>query len=196
MKKMLIVGLLFGMAGMANASQIDTVDYDTVTVRNTLVVVGSQTVAGTLSVTGALTATGGVTGNAATATALAANPADCSANQFANAIAASGALTCAAVGNAATTAASANTASAIVTRDASGNFSATNIQVSSNITSGNPSGYLGVWAATPTAHNIGDTYFDTYHTAVGFSTATFAASASGWLWSTLEAGTAVWTTYE
>lgn len=36
-----------------------------------------------------------ITGNSATATALAANPADCSAGQYANAIAASGALTCA-----------------------------------------------------------------------------------------------------
>jgi hypothetical protein len=148
-------------------------------------------------VTGNVTGSAGsATGNAATATALAANPADCSANQFANAIAASGALTCAAVGNAATTAASANTASAIVTRDASGNFSATKVSASSSTTSGNPSGYLGVWATTPTAHNIGDTYFDTYHNAIAVSTATFAASASGWLWSTVVAGTAVWTTYE
>lgn len=39
-------------------------------------------------------------GNAATATALAANPADCAANQFANAISASGALSCAAIADA------------------------------------------------------------------------------------------------
>lgn len=38
-----------------------------------------------------------LSGNASTATALAANPADCSANQFATTIAASGALTCAAI---------------------------------------------------------------------------------------------------
>jgi hypothetical protein len=38
-----------------------------------------------------------LTGNASTATALAADPADCSANQFANAINASGTLTCAAL---------------------------------------------------------------------------------------------------
>ena len=38
-----------------------------------------------------------VSGNAGTATALAANPTDCSANQFANAIAANGNLTCAAL---------------------------------------------------------------------------------------------------
>lgn len=48
--------------------------------------------------TGMLTVTGvtsTVTGNASTATALAADPADCGANQFATAIAASGAFTCA-----------------------------------------------------------------------------------------------------
>jgi hypothetical protein len=39
----------------------------------------------------------GITGNASTATALAANPTDCSAGQFATAIAANGNLTCAAV---------------------------------------------------------------------------------------------------
>ncbi len=42
-----------------------------------------------------------VTGNAGTATAFASNPTDCSANQFANAIAASGDLTCAALTDAA-----------------------------------------------------------------------------------------------
>lgn len=43
--------------------------------------------------------TSALVGNADTATALAANPADCAANQFANTIAASGALTCAALGD-------------------------------------------------------------------------------------------------
>jgi len=42
----------------------------------------------------------GIAGNAVTATALAANPADCAANQFANTIAASGALSCAAIADA------------------------------------------------------------------------------------------------
>lgn len=42
-----------------------------------------------------VTSAGATTGNAETATALAANPADCAANQFATTIAASGALTCA-----------------------------------------------------------------------------------------------------
>lgn len=41
--------------------------------------------------------TGALTGNASTATALASNPNDCSANQFANAIVASGNLTCASI---------------------------------------------------------------------------------------------------
>ena len=49
---------------------------------------------------GTVTATtfiGALTGNASTASALAANPTDCSANQFANVIAANGNLTCAAL---------------------------------------------------------------------------------------------------
>ncbi len=51
----------------------------------------------TANLTGNVTGnvTGAVTGNASTATALAANPTDCSANQFANTIAASGNLSCA-----------------------------------------------------------------------------------------------------
>lgn len=44
--------------------------------------------------------TGAVTGNASTATALAANPTDCSSNQYANAIAASGNLSCSAIADA------------------------------------------------------------------------------------------------
>ena len=52
--------------------------------------------------TGIVTAniTGALTGNALTATALASNPVDCSANQFANAIASSGNLTCSAIADA------------------------------------------------------------------------------------------------
>lgn len=91
--------------------------------------------AGTITATLTGNVTGNLTGNASTATALASNPSDCAANTFANAIAASGNLTCAAINlasadvtgvlpNANTTAASANTASAIVARDGSGNFSA------------------------------------------------------------------------
>ena len=47
--------------------------------------------------------TAAITGNADTATALAANPADCAANTFATTIAANGDLTCAAVGDAGVT---------------------------------------------------------------------------------------------
>ena len=56
---------------------------------------GDLIVAGGATITGSLT--GAVTGNADTATALAANPTDCGANEFATTIAASGNLTCAAV---------------------------------------------------------------------------------------------------
>jgi hypothetical protein len=64
---------------------------------------GTITATLTGNVTGNLTGnvtgnlTGAVTGNASTATALAADPTDCSSGQYANAIAASGNLTCAAV---------------------------------------------------------------------------------------------------
>jgi hypothetical protein len=77
-------------------------------------------------VTGNLTGnvTGAVTGNADTATALAANPADCAADTYATTIAASGALTCASITNASTTATASNTNSTIVLRDGSGNFAA------------------------------------------------------------------------
>jgi len=85
-------------------------------------------------------------GNAGTATALAADPADCGANTFTNAINASGTLSCTAVGNAATTATSSNTASAIVARDASGNFSAGTISAA---LSGN-AGTATALAADPT----------------------------------------------
>lgn len=80
------------------------------------------------------TVTAALSGNSSTSTALAADPTDCAANRYATTIAASGNLTCAQVDlasgvtgtlpNANTTAASANTNSAIVTRDGSGNFSA------------------------------------------------------------------------
>lgn len=65
-------------------------------------VLGSLTGDVTGNVTGNTTGvhTGAVTGNASTATALAANPADCAANTFATTIVASGALTCAAVADA------------------------------------------------------------------------------------------------
>lgn len=58
-----------------------------------VVTTGTQTFAG--SKTFSSTITGSISGNAGTATALASNPTDCSAGQYASAIAASGNLTCA-----------------------------------------------------------------------------------------------------
>jgi hypothetical protein len=117
------------------------------------------------NVTGNLT--GAVTGNASTATALAANPADCSANQFATTIAASGDLTCAqptvsnlsALGaskaletngsgvitvSSFAPATSANTASALVARDGSGNFSAGTITATLSGNASNVSGTVAI----------------------------------------------------
>ncbi len=67
-------------------------------VSNALNVTGAGAVTGvtTLNASGTITAPT-FSGNATTATAFAANPDDCSANQFANAIAADGDLTCAAI---------------------------------------------------------------------------------------------------
>ena len=61
------------------------------------------------------------TGNSATATALAANPADCASNQFANAIAASGDLTCAALTLAGAQFANQGTTTTVLHGNASGN---------------------------------------------------------------------------
>ena len=79
-------------AGVASATSTMTINADT----------GAVIIGGTLNVTGQITGnvTGALTGNAATATALASNPTDCAANQFANTIAASGNLTCAAIADA------------------------------------------------------------------------------------------------
>lgn len=101
------------------------------------------------TITAALT--GAVTGNASTATALAANPADCSANTYATTIAASGALTCASITNASTTATNANTVSTIVARDGSGNFSAGTISAA---LTGNASTATAL-AANPSACSAG-----------------------------------------
>lgn len=124
------------------------------------------------------TITAALTGNASTASALAANPSDCAADTFATAIAASGNLTCAQVSltagvsgilpNANTTAASANTASAIVTRDGSGNFSAGTITAT---LTGNVTGALTGNASTATAlaANPSDCAADTFATAIAAS---------------------------
>lgn len=80
--------------------------------------------AGTVTAALTGTVTGSLVGNASTATALAADPADCAGNTYATTINASGTLGCASITNASTTAVSTNTNSTIVLRDGSGNFSA------------------------------------------------------------------------
>ena len=83
---------------------------------------------------------GSTTGNAGTASALAANPTDCSSNQFANAIAADGDLTCAAISDAdvpntiTVDLATAATALASNPTDCGSNQFATTIAASGNLT--------------------------------------------------------------
>jgi hypothetical protein len=109
------------------------------------------------------------TGNAATATALAANPSDCGSDTYATTIAASGNLTCASITNASTTATSANTLSAIVARDSSGNFSAGTISAA---LTGNSS------TATALAADPADCASDTYATTIAASGALTCASVT------------------
>lgn len=86
-----------------------------------------------ITVTNAIT--GSVTGNAGTATALAADPSDCSSNQFANAINASGTLTCSALTLAGAQFANQGTTTTVLHGNASGNPSWSGI-VSADITNG------------------------------------------------------------
>jgi hypothetical protein len=98
--------------------------------------VTNLTVDGTIT---AATFVGALTGNATTASALAANPTDCAANQFANAIAANGNLTCASITDAdvsdTLTASifigSGSTSNAIdlATAEVAGNLRASNLQI-------------------------------------------------------------------
>lgn len=86
------------------------------------------------------------TGNAATATALAANPADCGANTYATGIAASGALTCGSIVDAdvpntiTVNLAAAATALAANPTDCGGGQFANAIDASGNLTCGTPAG--------------------------------------------------------
>lgn len=93
--------------------------------------------------------TAAVTGNASTASALAANPADCSAGTFATTIAASGNLTCAALTATdipspltSSTSGNAGTATALAANptDCAGGEFATSIDASGNLTCSTPSG--------------------------------------------------------
>ncbi|HVW23715.1 MAG TPA: MerR family DNA-binding transcriptional regulator [Candidatus Saccharimonadales bacterium] len=84
------------------AADLGNVDINVVLSNNHAGHVTNLTLNGTVSAatfTGALTGnvTGNVSGNAGTATALAADPADCAANSFATAINASGTLSCASI---------------------------------------------------------------------------------------------------
>ena len=153
---------------------------------------GTVTAAGGVAVTYGVTAgtmtaakftgnvVGNVTGNASTASALQADPTNCGANTFANAIAASGNLTCAAVPNAATTADSANTASAIVARDANGAFAASKVTVST----------FGVTALVNPLQQ--DCTTGQYQFGTG---GLYLCVASGWMKAMAGATQITWTTY-
>lgn len=105
------------------------------------------TVAGTI--TGNLT--GAVTGNADTATALASNPTDCAANQFANTIAANGNLTCSAIANADLsaitlfiTAATTTLDGVIIGDSTSASSTFTDVTITGNLTATIPAGTYSV----------------------------------------------------
>jgi hypothetical protein len=110
------------------------------TFTSTYAPIASPTFTGTVTGTfvGNLTGnvTGNLTGNAATATALAANPTDCSAGQYANAIAANGNLTCAQV----------------TTSQISGSVSVAN--GGTGLSSGTSGGILGFTAAGTIASSV------------------------------------------
>jgi hypothetical protein len=115
------------------------------------------------------TITAALTGNASTATALAANPADCLSDTYATTIAASGALTCASITNASTTGTAVNTPSTLVLRDGSGNFAAGTITAA---LTGNAS------TATALAANPADCLADTYATTIAASGALTCATVT------------------
>lgn len=124
------------------------------------------------NVTGNLTGTASAATLAAAATALAANPSNCSSGLLPRGVDASGAGEgCAAVGltsevagilpNSNTTAASANTASAIVARDSSGNFIAGNATLARVVLSGDTEptagyGFRGVLLLTQGGSGVSD----------------------------------------
>lgn len=111
-----------------------------------------------------------------TSTALAANPADCGADTYATTIAASGALTCSSITNASTTATATNTASTIVLRDGSGNFSAGAVTASSLTLSSPSSAMSQVCYETASFDAAAPAY--TSDAQVTLSTCTFSAAAN------------------
>lgn len=150
------VSSVFGRTGAVTAQ---TGDYTAAQVTNAVSTGGSYADPAWITSLAGSKVSGSISGNAGTATALAANPTNCTSGQLPRGIAANGSAEgCAAVSlsadvsgtlpNSATTAASTNTASAIVARDASGNFSANTITAT---LSGNAS--TATTLATPRAIN-------------------------------------------
>jgi hypothetical protein len=92
-----------------------------------------------------------ITGNAATATALAADPSDCATNQFANAIAASGNLTCAGLTLASAQFANQGTTTTVLHGNAAGNPSWAAVNLSTTVTGTLPIGSGGTNATTAAA---------------------------------------------
>lgn len=132
---------------------------------------------------------GALTGNASTATALAANPSDCAADTYANAIAASGNLTCAAVTDA-------GLAVSYLKADGSRGLSADWNAGAHNITATTFIGALTGNSSTATAlaANPADCASDTYANAINASgtltcgTVTNAGLAGSIAWSKIATG--------
>lgn len=115
-----------------------------------------------------LSSVGALLGNAPTASALAANPGDCSSNTYATTIAANGDLTCASITNAATTATASNSSSTIMLRDGSGQVAATTF---TGALAGNAS------TATTATNQSGGTVAATTITASGTTTLSSSLSS-------------------
>lgn len=133
---------------------------------------GAQTIAG--AKTFSSTIVGSINGNAGTATALAANPADCSANQFANAIAANGDLTCAQVGDSAL---STSYIKADGSRGLSGNWNAGSFNITASTFIGALTGNADT--ATALAANPTDCSAGTFANAIAANGNLTCATPSG-----------------
>lgn len=162
-----VIGPASGGTGVANAASQTL----TRSGAHALTITTTGTTDVTLPTTGALVNTAG---NVATATALAADPADCGANTFANAINASGTLSCVAVPYAATTG---------VATSAQGALADTAVQPSTapTLTGTNFSGIPNA-ATTATATNTISTIVARDSgggTALGFAAIGYLASGTG-----------------
>lgn len=123
-----------------------------------------------------ITAPGGFVGNSSTATALAANGANCAAGSLAAGVDAGG------VAEGCIAATNLNTASAIVQRDASGNFSAGAITSLAVNAAYNTAQYASLQAAITAAGSTGKVVLPcgTYTTLAGITIATDSASIEGY----------------